>query len=320
MSQQTRRSQGLFSVLLGDGRPLIAAAGSALIFSGGFAIFLGATGQFLPQDRAFLGMSADDLCAIADCSIVDFMIHDRVAWGGALIAVGILYLWLVAFPLARQEPWAWWLAATTGLVGFASFLTYMGYGYLDTWHGVGTLLLFPVFAEGLRRTWTQLQGDRSPRWMLHRTIGEHTPGRWLIEATAFGLFVGGLVITFVGVTDIFVPQDLSYMNLDRAALDEINPRLVPLMAHDRAGFGGANATLGLFALVAVRCEGLTRSLWEAIAIAGVALIASAIGIHYIIGYTDIVHLAPAWLGGATLTAGLALAAPRALRGSTGTSA
>ncbi|MBW3554301.1 MAG: hypothetical protein KY466_12355 [Gemmatimonadetes bacterium] len=42
-------------------------------------------------------MSAADLCALAECRINDFMFHDRAAFGGSLIAVAVLYLWLVEF-------------------------------------------------------------------------------------------------------------------------------------------------------------------------------------------------------------------------------
>ena len=35
--------------------------------------------------------------------------------------------------------------------GFVSFLAYLGYGYLDTWHGLATLVLLPCFVLGLVR-------------------------------------------------------------------------------------------------------------------------------------------------------------------------
>jgi hypothetical protein len=70
---------------------LLAGAGS-LVLAGGFGIFLAASGELLPHDIRYLGMSA---------------------------------------------------------AGFGSFLAYLGYGYLDTWHGLGTVLLLPVFVVGL---------------------------------------------------------------------------------------------------------------------------------------------------------------------------
>ena len=114
-----------------------------------FALFQSATGHFLPHDVGFLGMSAPDLCSVNECRIVHFMFHDRVSFGGGLIAIAVLYLWLAEFPLAEGEPWAWWTLAASGLVGFGSFLTYLGYGYLDTWHAAATIFILPCFVGGL---------------------------------------------------------------------------------------------------------------------------------------------------------------------------
>src|SRR4051794_36011852 len=141
--------RGLFESLVGDGRPLLALTGISLIGSGLFAFFLASTGHFLPHDLQYLGMTADDLRAIAHGRLARFMMHDRVSFGGAIFGIGILYLWLAEFPLARGEAWAWWTFVVSGLVGFASFLAYLGYGYLDTWHGAATLVLLPMFLLGL---------------------------------------------------------------------------------------------------------------------------------------------------------------------------
>ena len=131
--------------------------------AGGFAIFLAADGHFLPHDEEYLGMTAGELCRLDQCRIVHFMYHDRGSFGGALIAIGTLYLWLAAFPLREREPWAWWTFLVSGLAGFASFLAYLGYGYLDTWHGVATLLLLPCFAWGLIGTVPHAPAGRAGR-------------------------------------------------------------------------------------------------------------------------------------------------------------
>ena len=147
-----RDQRGLLEALIGDGRPLLTFMGLLLALCGGFALFQSATGHFLPHDVQFLGMDARQLCAIQQCRIVHFMFHDRVAFGGVLIALGVLYAWLAEFPLRDGEAWAWWAFVVSGACGFASFLTYVGYGYLDTWHGAATLLLLPCFAVGLARS------------------------------------------------------------------------------------------------------------------------------------------------------------------------
>src|SRR5262245_29520404 len=60
---------------------LLAVLALCLILSGLFAVFQAVSGKFLPHDEEFLGMRADDLCALQGCRIVHFMIHDRVSFG-----------------------------------------------------------------------------------------------------------------------------------------------------------------------------------------------------------------------------------------------
>src|SRR5437870_10327574 len=188
-----------FSSLIGDGRPLLALVGVCLVLAGGFALFLSASGHFLPHDVRFLGMDKDQLCGLNQCRIVHFMFHDRVSFGGALIAMGVLYLWLAQFPLRSGKPWAWWVFCVSGLAGFGSFLAYLGYGYLDSWHGVATLFLLPVYLTGLVASRPHATG-RVTGW-LRSVDGLRAPalaciGRWGLLATGSGLVLAGLVILY----------------------------------------------------------------------------------------------------------------------------
>ena len=303
--------RGLFQALLGDGRPLLLFSGLVLVLAGGFALFLSASKNFLPHDVHYLRMTAEELCKIADCRIVYFMFHDRVAFGGALIAIGALYMWLAEFPLRQRKAWAWWLFIVSGSSGFGSFLAYIGYGYLDTWHGVATLLLFPCFAIGLirsrsflkppRRISSLLNAGASPAWLSAFGIG-----RGLLLATAAGMIAAGFTVMTFGMTRVFVPQDLTFIGLERADLQNISDRLIPLIAHDRAGFGGAICTAGITVLFCVWCGTPSRSLWQILCVAGVVGFGAAIGIHPIVGYNDLLHLAPAILGAGMFVGGLAL--------------
>jgi len=245
-------------------------------------------------------MDARQLCAIQQCRIVHFMFHDRVAFGGVLIALGVLYAWLAEFPLRDGEAWAWWAFVVSGACGFASFLTYVGYGYLDTWHGVATLLLLPCFAVGLARSRSLVAASAN----RPRTRGGL--GRMLLLATGLGLVGAGLTICIVGTTSVFVPQDLVYIGLSAPDVRAINPRLVPLIAHDRAGFGGALLTCGVAWLFCVWYGRPSRSLWQALLAAGTVGFACAIGIHWLVGYLDLFHLAPALLGAAVFAVAIAL--------------
>lgn len=61
----------------------------------------------------------------------------------------------------------------------------------------------------------------------------------------FGLAIGGLTIAFVGITQVFVPTDLVYLGVTAQLLADWNEHLIPLIAHDRAGFGGALFSLAV---------------------------------------------------------------------------
>lgn len=303
---------------LRDGPGLLTVAALGLLGSGLFAWFLAVTDQLLPHDLAWLSITERELRAVADGRLIHFMAHDRAAFGGTLIAVAVLDLWLVRVPLAAGLAWAWWTLAIAGAIGFLSFLTYLGTGYLDTWHGLATLVLLPLYGMGLVATGPGLV-DRAagPRGLL--TPGDAPIaasrawfGRALLLLVGFGITVAGLTIATIGTFVVFVPQDIEYIGLTRAQLDAIDPRLVPLIAHDRSGFGGGLATTGLTVLACVWCGRASRSRWDALAIAGTAGFGAAVGVHGLVGYLDLTHVGPAVLGAVLFAAGLGLT-PRAVR-------
>lgn len=291
---------------------LVGFTGIVLIGAGIFALLLAATVKMLPYDVQFLGMTMEDLCSRNACRIVHFMAHDRVSFGGSIISVGSIYAWLGAVPLRRGEAWAWWTALISGVLGFGSFLTYLGYGYLDVWHGGATLALLPVFVIGLILSFRELKGARGLGALtrLGAKAWMYSPagiGRLAMTFTAFGMILGGLIIMGVGMTRVFVPQDLEYMGVTRAELQALNPKLIPLIAHDRAGFGGGLCSTGL-AVMACIWLGIrpgAAALWRTLLIAGVVGFATAIGVHPIVGYTSFIHLAPAYAGALAFAVGMA---------------
>jgi hypothetical protein len=111
------------------------------------------------------------------------------------------------------------------------------------------------------------------------------------------------------MTRVFVPQDLEFMGLQPAELQAISARLVPLIAHDRAGFGGAICTTGITVFFCVWCARPSRSLWQVLCFSGLVGFAAAIGVHPVVGYTNLFHLAPAILGAIIFLVGLALCYP-----------
>jgi hypothetical protein len=293
-----RDDRGLLDALLSDGRPLLSATGLVLALCGGFAIFQSSTGYFLPQDVHTLGFDAQALSRAANPRVVSFMFHDRVAFGGTLLGIGFAYWFLAEFPLRARQSWAWWAFCVSGVCGFLSFLAYLGYGYLDTWHGIATLFLLPVFLTGLWRArpaairWRDAIGPGQPP----------SPGRLALGFLAAGILAAGITILIVGMTSVFVPQDLAFMCMTRAEIERVSARLIPVIAHDRAGFGGGLFSIGTILLFLTRHAPLTRSFVQIVGAIGVAGFGTAIGVHPAIGYTNFVHLAPAYLGGVAFLA------------------
>ncbi|MGA7413429.1 MAG: hypothetical protein WBW33_23340, partial [Bryobacteraceae bacterium] len=283
--------------VLGDGRFLVALVGISLCLSGGFAILQSASGQLLPHDARAIGKDAMALMHEANGHLLGFMFHDRVAYGGSLVSIGAGYLWLAGFPMAAWAAWAWWALLFSGSIGFFAFLTYLGQGYLDTWHGMATLFLIPVFVAGV---WRSRPGAFSLRevWFA-QPKGEPAHargGRILLGACAAGLMLAGVTIAIFGMTTVFVPSDLRFIGLDPAALQGLSPFLIPVISYDRAGFGGGLCSIGSLLLFMARCAELNRSLVEVVALMGLAGFGCAIGVHFAVGYLDVMHLMPAFLG------------------------
>jgi hypothetical protein len=292
---------------------LLVVTGLVLIASGVTALVLAATVNLLPDDVSFLRLNAGDLCRIQGCRVLHFMSHDRVAWGSSMVAVGVLYLWVAGVGVRRGEAWAWWSLIASGLVGFGSFLTYLGYGYLDAYHALASLPLLLIFVTGLVLTWG---GLRSPRGAISVMRTAQRPlrfrrawlGRALLLVVAIGMIAAGATILAVGSVRVFVPQDLTYIGLDADQLRAINSHLVPLIAHDREGFGGGLCATGLTVL-AVAWSGLRLpdpGLWWVLVLAGGMGFGGAIGVHVVVGYTSLSHLLPALIGAVLFALSLGL--------------
>jgi hypothetical protein len=86
---------------------------------------------------------------------------------------------------------------------------------------------------------------------------------------------------------------------------------VPLIAHDRAGFGGALVADGVGVLL-VAWWGYrvgARWLWWTFVAAGIPGFAAAIGVHLVVGYLNWWHLFPALLAAGAYIVGLAISYP-----------
>jgi len=301
----------LFDALLGDGRFLLIFTSLILVLSGLFVIVQSVSGHFLPHDVAYLGLDAQQLSLFNNGTITGFMFHDRISFGGSIIAVGLLYMWMAEFPLKNEEAWAWYLFLFSGIIGFGSFLTYLGYGYFDSWHGTATLLLMPFYITGLVRSYALIKHNPSVKSVFVQSekiklTSSYGVGKVLLLVASAGMFLAGITIMIVGMTTVFVPQDLAYMEITVCGLEKINNNLKPLIAHDRAAFGGGLATIGLLFFFIIRTATPVINLWQILFISMLVGFASAIGVHYMIGYKDMTHLFPAFVGAAISALGLSL--------------
>jgi hypothetical protein len=119
---------------------------------------------------------------------------------------------------------------------------------------------------------------------------------FLLSMSALGRILAGATIAIFGMTTVFVPSDLRFIGLERSTLHRNVPMLIPLISHDRAGFGGGLCSIGIFLLFMSRCAELNRSLVEIVAVMGCAGFGCAIGVHFAVGYLDFFHLLPAFVG------------------------
>ncbi|MFZ0548759.1 MAG: DUF362 domain-containing protein, partial [Candidatus Promineifilaceae bacterium] len=278
---------------------LLAIVGLTLMFSGLFAIGVSATTIILPHELNFLGMTIADLEALYERRLLLFMAHDRIIFGGALIELGIMFLWLVAVPLRQGKGWAWWTLLFSGTVGAASFLNFLVSDYLDVWHAVATVTLTIFFALGLFFSYSKLEVNRAFRDFLIPSAKAWTwspggLGRVYMLFWAASTTMGGFLILATGMSSVFVPTDLAYIGTTADLIQEINIRLTPYIAHDRLGFAGALFAAGIagFFIIWHGIKPRARSTFITIVLAYLVGMLTAIGAHPPIGYTTFEHLFP----------------------------
>jgi hypothetical protein len=123
----------------------------------------------------------------------------------------------------------------------------------------------------------------------------------------FGFILGGITICVVGMTSLFVPTDLAFMHTTRSVLARASPHLIPVLAHDRAYFGGTLIVNGMIWMLAALWgfDRGVRWIWWMFALCGLTGFAAAIAVHFGVGYTDTGHLLPVYFGLTLYIAGLA---------------
>ncbi|AXX28986.1 hypothetical protein KCV87_12110 [Actinosynnema pretiosum subsp. pretiosum] len=274
---------------------------------GAAAIALGPV--LLWYDRDFLGTGPEGLHAV-NHRLVGFLRHDRITLAGTMVAIGALYAGLALGGLRRGWPWAREAYLVSGWICFPTLLYFLGFGFVEPLHTAVTVVLFPMFLAATRRR------RERPQWTVSTEGPEHLrrralTGQLLMVLTGVGLFVGGVVVSVVGLTDVFVASDLEFLGTSPELLEAAGPRLLPFIAHDRAGFGGALMAAAA-AITLLSAWGWRRGeswVWWTLAMAAVAGFAPALFVHGAIGYTAPCHLAPVVVGVGLTAVALALSRP-----------
>ena len=284
--------------------------GAGMMIGGLLALVIAATKVVLPYDEAYLGISINQLTAI-NSRLLAFMAHDRVTLAGSMVAIGLIYVGLSVFGIRRGLHWARQAVLVSAFTGFASFFLFLGFGYLDTFHAFVTVALLQLLLLGVHArlgvytpaTRPDSRGDHAWRLSLW--------GQLLLVFHGFALLAAGAFISLIGVTQVFVHEDLVFMETTAATLAAANPRLVPLVAHDRATLGGMLLAGGwVFLLPAL--WGYRRGaswMWWTLLIAGSIAYAAGIVVHFAVGYLSFKHLLPAFGGFGLLLFSLLLSYP-----------
>ncbi|NHN29417.1 hypothetical protein [Paenibacillus agricola] len=288
--------------------------GIGMIVGGFLAWVIAATVVVLPYDISFLGMEPRILDQ-ANPLVLQFMSHDRVTLAGTMISIGILYYQLARHGLSKGQHWTKIALFTSAAVGFTSFFLFLGHGYFDPLHALVSLLLLPMFILSMRGIKERPSWER-PNLVNDRTWRLAQWGQLMMVTLGISLAIGGIVISTVGITQVFVPQDLTYLCMTPTMLNEINERLLPLIAHDRAGFGGALFSDAI-AMLTIALWGINqgqRWLWWTFLLGGLPGFIAGLSVHLTIGYTDFIHLLPAYFALMLYVFGLVFLYPYLMKG------
>ncbi|MED3651782.1 dihydroorotate dehydrogenase [Heyndrickxia sporothermodurans] len=289
--------------------------GLAITVAGFIALLFSMTRIILPYDESFLEIFRNDILRF-NPAILYFMAHDRMTLSGTMISGGFIYMQLSRHGIRYGIHWARKAVNIAGLVGFLGIFLFIGYGYFDWLHGLFWLILLPLFIIGYVKSRNATGAPKSTNLFNHRYWKLSLIGQQAFVLLGASLTLGGVVISFIGASSVFVPTDLTYLCLSPEALSEFNERLIPVIAHDRAGFGSALLSVGLLVLMlalwGIR-EG-ERWVWWTFTIGAIPAFLAGIVTHFIIAYTDFVHLLPAYFAVFLYLVGVICTAPFLLKG------
>lgn len=279
--------------------------GLFILLGGTIALFFSLTKVILFYDEAFMEMSRLELMAL-NPNLYKFMSHDRMTLAGTMISGGFIYMQLARHGIRYGIHWSRKAFNIAAIIGFLGILLFIGFGYFDWLHGLFWLILLPLFIVGYRKTSLAHQPPTSKNRTNHCLWKKAVYGQLMFVMLGFSFVLGGAVISSIGATNVFVDTDLQYICMTQEQMNELNEKLIPVIAHDRAGFGSALLSVGLLVLMLGLWgfhEGATW-MWRTFLFGGIPAFTTGILTHLYIGYIDFIHLLPAYFALAMYVAGL----------------
>jgi dihydroorotate dehydrogenase len=276
--------------------PWLLMLGLSMLIGGVMALVIASTRVIMPYDEAMSGLTRATIAGVSP-RLLPFMTHDRASLAGAMLGVGILFIGLAWFAARRGQHWAERAVIVPASVGFASFFSFLGFGYFDPFHAFVTTILFQILLLAIVGRGSRLQPCGTPDRVNDTSWLRAQWGQLGFIVHGGIVLLAGVVISLIGMTSVFVSEDLEYLGLCAADLTAV-PGLVPLVAHDRGTFGGMLVVAGLTMLLA-SLWGFRRGeawLWWTLVASGTVGYAVAIAVHHAVGYDNLKHLAPAYAG------------------------
>ncbi|MEH7222861.1 dihydroorotate dehydrogenase [Bacillus sp. JJ1566] len=269
--------------------------GLSILIGGVIAVLFSLTTIILPYDEQFLEMRREEILLFNE-RILYFMAHDRMTLAGTMISGGIVYMALAHFGVRMHILWAKQAIDLGAILGFLGIFLFIGYGYFDWLHLIFWLILLPIYLTGFIKT-RHLKGTPTSLNIRNHLVWKQSLiGQLAFVILGFSFVLGGIVISFIGITNVFVPTDILYICMPPEILDLFNDKLISVIAHDRAGFGSALLSVG-FLVLTISLWGFQQGnkwVWWTLLIGGFPAFFAGIWIHFAIGYTTFIHLLPAY--------------------------
>ncbi|MCH5377908.1 MAG: dihydroorotate dehydrogenase, partial [Planctomycetes bacterium] len=243
------------------------------------------------------GLTRVDLMRINE-KLLDFMQHDRVTVAGTMFGLGILYVALSWNGSRRGWHWAHVACVASAFVGCFSFFLFLGFGYFDPFHAFVTAILFQFLIMALHSDLPPVTNRTLPELTNDAAWRRSQWGQFFLVIHGAALIVAGATISCFGITSVFVPEDLQFMETSYETICTTDPLLLPLVAHDRATFGGMTLATGVTILLCA-LWGFRRGnrwLWNALMISGTICYLTTLWVHWKVGYTIWTHLVPVYIG------------------------